>query len=228
MRFKGVLIDFGGTLAYIDEVENTRYEEALVSKLWEYGCELHLKDLDAILADIYASSTKGDLNAPQEFWGLVLGKLGIPEQPELIGALETIKSAHAPAMWKLYDGVLGVLAVLQKKYRLALVSNCTTGTDRVLDSLGLTSFFGCMILSYQTGVRKPDRRMYHEALKCLRLESEECVFVADEISDLEGAREIGIETILVQQGRNRFQDAKNLEFRPDFQISQISEIINVL
>ena len=76
MRFKGVLIDFGDTLAYFDEVESTRYEEALVSKLWEYGCELHLKDLDAILADIYVSSTKGDLNAPQEFWGLVLGKLG--------------------------------------------------------------------------------------------------------------------------------------------------------
>jgi len=228
LHFKGVLIDFGGTLAYLDELENRKYEEAIASALKKYGCERHLRDLPSVLAGTYFSSTKGELKTPQEFWSLVLRKLRIPAQPDLIGGLEAVRNSRFPAMWKLYDGVLEVLSVLQKKYRLALVSNCAVGTDKLMDSLGLADFFSCTILSYQVGVRKPDKRMYLEALKCLKSEARECIFVADEISDLEGAREIGLRTMLVRQGLNTFQEAKDMNFKPNFQISQISEITRFL
>jgi putative hydrolase of the HAD superfamily len=131
-------------------------------------------------------------------------------------------------MWKLYPEVLETLTALKEKYQLALVSNCGLGTDKTIHALGLTGFFSCIILSYQVGVRKPDKRMYLKALKCLGLKAEECVFVADEISDLEGAREIGLETILVQQGLSTLKDAKNTTFEPDFQVNQISEVTKIL
>jgi HAD superfamily hydrolase (TIGR01509 family) len=227
LHFKGVLIDFGGTLAYIDELENRRYEEALASTLEEYGYKRHLKDLASVLSSTYLSSTKGELETPQEFWSLVLRKLGIPVQQDLTGKLEAVRCSHMSAIWKLYDGVLAVLAILQK-YRLALVSNCAVGTDKLIGSLGLAGFFSCIVLSYQIRVRKPDRRMYFEALGCLELEAHECIFVADEISDLEGAREIGLGTMLVRQGLSTFQEARNMNFKPDFQVSQISEITKFL
>lgn len=228
LHFKGVLIDFGGTLAHVDELENRRYEEALVSTLKKYGCELHLRDLTSVLASTYVGSTKGELKTPQEFWSLVLRKLRIPAQPDLMSGLEAVRNSHVSGIWKLYDGVFAVLPILQKKYRLALVSNCAVGTDKLIGSLGLANFFSCTILSYQVGVRKPDKRMYLEALRCLELEAHECIFVADEISDLEGAGEIGLRTMLVRQGLNTFQEAKNMNFKPDFQISQISEITKFL
>jgi len=228
LHFNGVLIDFGGTLAYLDELENRKYEEALASTLKKYGSERHLKDLPSVLAGTYWRSTKGELKTPQEFWSLVLRKLRIPAQPDLISGLEAVRNSHSPAIWKLYDGVFEVLSILQKKYRLALVSNCAVGTDKLIDSLGLADFFSCTILSYQVRVRKPDKRMYLEALRCLKLEAHECIFVADEISDLEGAREIGLGTMLVRQGLNTFQEAKNMNFEPDFQINQISEITRFL
>lgn len=228
MNFKAVLIDFGGTLAYLDEVENKRYEEALILTLKKYGYERRLKDLASVLASIYVSSTKGELKTLQEFWSLVLRKLKIPERPELTDGLENVRNSHAATMWKLYDGVLAALAILKKKYELALVSNCAVGTDKLIDSLGLADFFSCIILSYQVGARKPDKSMYLKTLECLRLEARECIFVADEISDLEGAREIELKTMLVKQGRNTFQEAKDLDFKPDFQISQISEITELL
>jgi HAD superfamily hydrolase (TIGR01509 family) len=228
LHFKGVLIDFGGTLAHIDELENRRYEEALASTLEEYGYKRHLKDLASVLASTYLSSTKGELETPQEFWSLVLRKLGIPVQQDLTGKLEAVRCSHMSAIWKLYDGVLAVLAILQKKYRLALVSNCAVGTDKLIGSLGLAGFFSCIVLSYQIRVRKPDKRMYLEALGCLELEAHECIFVADEISDLEGAREIGLGTMLVRQGLSTFQEARNMNFKPDFQVSQISEITKFL
>ncbi len=228
MHFKGVLIDFGGTLAYIDELENRRYEETLASALEEHGCKPHLEDLTSALASTYFASTKGELKTPQEFWSLVLKKLRVPRQQDLMAELEAIKDSHTSATRKLYEGVPAVLATLQKKYKLALVSNCAVGTDKLINALGLADFFTCTILSYQIEVRKPDKRMYLEALKCLELEAHECIFVADEISDLEGAKEIGLKTMLVRQGLNTFQEAKNTNFKPDFQTSQISEITKFL
>jgi len=228
LTLKGILIDFGGTLAFRDEMKNREYEAALVLVLKKYGYERRLKDLSSVLASIYGNSTKGELKTLQEFWSLMLMKLGIPERPELMDDVQEVRNNHSATMYKLYGGVLETLGVLKEKCKLALVSNCAVGTDKLIHSLGLDDFFSCIILSYQVGARKPDKRMYHEALKCLRLEAQECVFVADEISDLEGAREIGLGTILVRQGSTTFQDAKNVNFKPDFQISQITEVTEIL
>jgi HAD superfamily hydrolase (TIGR01509 family) len=228
MIFKGVLIDFGDTLAYLDEVEFREYEEALVATLKKCGYKRRLEDLDSVLAGIYLKSSKGELKTPQEFWNLMLAKLEIPEQSGLSDIMQGVRNDHETKMWKLYDEAPATLSVLKKKYKLALVSNCAVGTDKVIRSLGLADFFDCITLSYQVGVRKPDKHIYLEALRCLGLAANETVFVADEISDLEGAREIGLKTILVLQGHNTFQEAKDLNFRPDFQITQISEVTKIL
>jgi putative hydrolase of the HAD superfamily len=228
LRFKAVLIDFGGTLAYLDPVENRRYEEALVSTLETQGYKRDLNDISSILADIYVSSTKGEQKTPEEFWNVVLRKLEVPPRQDLVNELEAVRSSHMSSIWKPYNGVLSALAALRKKYSLALVSNCAAGTDKLIDSLGLADFFSCIILSYQIGVRKPNRRMYDEALSCLKLQAHEGIFVADEVSDLEGAREIGLKTMLVRQGTDTFQGAKDVNFKPEFEISKISEIARLL
>ena len=77
-------------------------------------------------------------------------------------------------------------------------------------------------------MRKPDRRIYLEALQRLKLRPEECVFVSDAISDLEGAREVGLKTILIRQGEYTAHGAKDPNFKPDFQCKHISEIIDYL
>lgn len=228
MTLRGVLIDFGSTLAYLDEAENIRYETALVSTLSKYGYKRHLEDLDSVLAGIYVNSTKGELKSLQEFWSLVLKKLRIPENPEVAEDMENVRIGHVAAMWKLYDRVPSTLRSLQKKYKLALVSNCAVGTEKVIDTLGLSGFFGCIILSYQVGVRKPDKHIYLEALRCLELEAYECVFVADEISDLEGARDVGLKTMLVRQGTDTFKEAKDFNFKPNFECSHITDVRDFL
>jgi HAD superfamily hydrolase (TIGR01509 family) len=225
---KGVLIDFGDTLAYLDKIKERKYEAELVSELRKYGYERSLEALSAVLSSIYVNNTKGELKTPQEFWNLALKKLKIPERLELIDSLQLIRSSHEATMWKLYDGVSETLAMLREKYRLALVSNCAVGTDRLIRSLGLADFFVCIILSYQVGARKPDKRMYLEALGCLELEAKDCIFIADEISDLEGAKEIGLKTVLVGQDLTGLQNAKDASFKPDFQISRISEVTKIL
>lgn len=228
MNFKGVLIDFGNTLAYIDKMGNRKYHEALLPKVRKFGYKGDLKELTRQLDDVIWNSMKGEFTDIRKFWEQFIQNLGISIMPAIVDSLENIRSHHSSTIFNLYDGAHSVLADLQSKYRLALVSNCAIGTSDVIKALGLTSFFKCIILSYEVGVRKPHRHMYLEALRCLGLEPNECVFVADEISDLEGAKEVGMKTILVRQGLHTFHDAKDPDFQPDFRCNNITKITRFL
>lgn len=228
MNLKGVLIDFGHTLAYLNEDNVRSYREELVSLFTKYGFKGTLDDLSSVLDRTYRNSTEGEVKTVYELWKLILKNLGIPENSILIKELIRLRKHFVEARWRLYDKVFLVLSTLKKKYKLALVSNCFVGLYDVLKALDLTKFFEQIILSYEMGARKPDNSIYLEALQRLELRPEECVFVSDSISDLEGAREVGLKTVLVCQGDYTTYEAKDPSFKPDFQCKQISEIMEYL
>ncbi len=163
-----------------------------------------------------------------DFWPLFLTNLGVPRDAKLISRLEQMRSGHFTTFSKLYDGVHTVLSTLRKKYKLALVSNCPVGLREVVEALQLDRFFDAVVLSYEARARKPDRRMYLEALQALKLKPEECVFVADEITDLEGAHELGLKTILVRQGERTPRASKDPNFKPNYECVRISETLRFL
>jgi HAD superfamily hydrolase (TIGR01509 family) len=233
LNLRGVLVDFGYTLAYLNEENVKRYREELASILRKYGYNETLDDLVPILDSTYKSCTKGEVKDIYEFWKVLLRNLGMPERPLLVQELTELRKNHVPTRFRLYDNVTSVLSALRKKYKLALVSNCFVGLSDVLEALNLTHFFDCIVLSYEIGVKKPGRRIYLEALQRLKLRPEGCVFVSDSISDLEGAREVGLKTILVRQGEYPFSfvtggKAKDPNFKPDFLCKRISHVIECL
>ena len=192
--------------------------------LRRYGCGRTTDEISHLLDNAYRGSTKGEVKYLHEFWKLLLKSLGIPERSELIQELTELRSRHVATGFKLYEEAVSVLSNLKKKYKLALVSNCAMGLSDVVRALGLSDFFRCIVLSYEIGVRKPHRRIYLEALNTLELEPQQCIFVADEISDLEGAREVGLKTLLVRQGEYTTHNAEDPSFKPDYQCNHISEI----
>lgn len=229
MKLEGVLIDFGDTLAYIDKEGNRKYREAVLSIVSKFGYRGDFEELSLAFDDLIRNSMKGEIKSLQEFWQLLLKNLKINARPTLlIEELENVRSRYSGVVFKLYDGTLQVLEILQKKFKLALVSNCAIGTSDMMEDLELMGYFDCVSLSYEVGVRKPDKRIYLEALHCLGLKPDACVFVADEISDLEGAHDLGLKTLLVRQGSFTTYEARNLDFKPDFECNSISEIRNLL
>ena len=102
------------------------------------------------------------------------------------------------------------------------------GMRDAIDALDLTRFFEDLVLSYEVGVRKPEEQIYLAALKAVELKAGECIFVADEISDLEGARAVGMMTLLVRQGTSTFCEVNNPCFKPDFECNRVSEIVQFL
>ena len=228
MKLKGVLIDFGDTLACIEDNSDRKYREGLLSILIKHGKRVDLNDLTLALEPVYGRSSRGEVKDFKEFWELVLAHLNLIAEPELIRELDDFRSRNFVTIFTLYEGAMWVLPILKRKYTLALVSNCSIGMRDVIRSLGISSFFKGIVLSYEVGVRKPDRRIYIWALQSINLAPNDCVFVSDEISDLEGAREVGLKTLLVRQGSLTTYEAKEADFAPDFQCDSISEITKVL
>ena len=228
MPVKGIMVDFGDTIAYVDPKKYERYIKGLCSILRRHGYKGKLDDLTLLLDGLYHRSSQGEMKSFREFWNSLLKDLRMPKTPRVLSDLDDYRKHNYTGLFKLYEGVISVLSRLREKYKLALVSNCAAGLSGIIRELGIADFFDSIVLSYQIGVRKPDKRIYLAALRGLKLEPFECIFVADEISDLEGAREIGLKTLLVRQGEYITHEAKNPDFEPDLQCDFIANITQLL
>ena len=228
MRVKGVLIDFGDTLAYVDKGGNKKYVEGLLSILKNHGCQHNADELNLRLSGLYYESSRGLISSHERFWESLLSSLDMPVNPRVVKELERFREQNYATIFKLYEDVLPVLSGLHQKYRLALVSNCAVGLSQVIKTLGIAEFFDAIVLSYEVGARKPDKSIYVEAIRQVQLDPGKCMFVSDEISDLEGANEIGMKTLFVRQGNSADPDAKNPNFAPTFQCNRIREIARFL
>jgi putative hydrolase of the HAD superfamily len=86
----------------------------------------------------------------------------------------------------------------RRRYRLALVSNCTEDVPIVWPETGLAPFFDAAVFSATAGFMKPDRRIYELACTDLGVEPAECLFVGDGANDeLRGAQGVGMTPVLI-------------------------------
>jgi putative hydrolase of the HAD superfamily len=96
------------------------------------------------------------------------------------------------------DETYNVLTTLADSHPLGLITN---GVGRVqrekLDRTGLDDLFDAVVVSYDVGVHKPNRRIFDAARDCL--DADTYVMVGDDHNtDIVGAREAGFEAIHIQ------------------------------
>jgi putative hydrolase of the HAD superfamily len=108
-----------------------------------------------------------------------------------------------PRAWTLYPEVLHTLAALkQRGLRLSVISNFDSRLVPILHGLGAGSFFDHILVSSRIGYAKPDREIFHAALKRHALRPEEGLHVGDsDIHDRRGASEAGLRGILIDRRR---------------------------
>ena len=87
--------------------------------------------------------------------------------------------------------MLGVLR--ERGYRTAILSNCSDEEVDALRESVLASLTDTVILSYETGICKPERAIYQLAAERLGVRCEECIFIGDGGSrELYGASDAGM------------------------------------
>jgi putative hydrolase of the HAD superfamily len=86
------------------------------------------------------------------------------------------------------------------------------------EMLGLNQFFDHIVMSTHFGFRKPDPRLFAIACSLLRISPPEAVYIGnDPEKDVMGAKQIGMQAILLDRNQNQ----KNREIEADFYASNL-------
>lgn len=98
-----------------------------------------------------------------------------------------------------YPATKKVITKLAKTHELDIISNCPH--DSLLYELrkhNLLDYFKTITLSCDVGYRKPDPRIYLQALKEAGAKPEQSLFVYHDEIEGEGARKVGMQTALIE------------------------------
>jgi putative hydrolase of the HAD superfamily len=96
-----------------------------------------------------------------------------------------------------YEDVFEYIPLLARHFKLGVISDTWPSLERVFRNVGLRHYFGAFIMSSVLGVLKPHELMYTTALKELGVKPEEALFIDDNIVNVEGARKLGMQGLVI-------------------------------
>lgn len=127
-----------------------------------------------------------------------------------------------PTKTNLFLGSEKVLAYLQKKYTLHIISNGFKESTLIkMDVSGLNPYFTNVIISEDVGVNKPDKAIFEYALDKAKALKHESIMIGDSIeADIRGAQGFGMKAI--------YFNPLNKELPEDvqWQITHLEELLN--
>jgi putative hydrolase of the HAD superfamily len=183
---RAVIFDVGGVLVDYDLQTDQQYvqkalglDDATITAIWE--------DLVLMMGR--------DNKSEHEFWQHITAAYAVPNSNKTKGLLYR---SYAQAM-QLRPAILAYAAALRTKgLRTAIVSNTIAPHAAALSSTGVFGGFDPIVLSHEVGLRKPDEDIYRYALDLLGIMPNEAIFIDDTPEWAEGARRIGIPTVIAK------------------------------
>ncbi|MFL5928238.1 MAG: HAD family hydrolase [Gaiellaceae bacterium] len=132
-----------------------------------------------------------------------LAEADVPE--ELIEDICTIRLGyHRRALVPRAGAVDTLLRLRELGYLLGLITVCSEDIEVLWPETEFAGLFDAEIFSSRVGLSKPDPRIYLACCEALGVEPHEAVFVGDGANDeLEGARRVGMEAILIHRQGER-------------------------
>jgi HAD superfamily hydrolase (TIGR01549 family) len=159
-------------------------------------------------------------------WYTVYRAAGIPkERWEEADGLWRAHYAKHPC--KLISGARQVLRRLARRHALGLVtSGDRVRVTRQLREFALTRIFRARVCGGDTREKKPHPEPLRLALRQMKMEEEECVYVGDTPEDLEMARAVGMRAIAFL---GPFPTEKRLRAaKPEFLLKKLEELPGLL
>lgn len=102
-----------------------------------------------------------------------------------------------------YEERFRMIEVLRKQFRIYLLSNTNsihidfvrTYIDKSFGSERWDNLFDKQYLSYEIGLRKPNKDIYEFVLADIQKHPQECLFIDDSFANIKGAASVGIHTL---------------------------------
>lgn len=101
--------------------------------------------------------------------------------------------------YSFYEDAVKLIPELSEKYKLAVVTDAWPSLENVFKKAGFRKYFSSFVISSMKGVTKPDEIMYKTALSELKVLPEEALFIDDHVKNCEGAKKLGIRSIILSR-----------------------------
>lgn len=229
MTIKAVLFDLYGTLIDIETDESLEEIYRGIGHFLTYhGIDMRRGEVRDRYWEILRRQKRESTEEHPEIdveaiWNIFLKEAGIRSaavRKRLALVLTQMFRGISRKRLKLYPGVKEGLDSLRAEYRLGLVSDAQPAFALPeIKAVGLDGYFDPIIISAPHGFRKPDPRMWHEALERMKLKPAEAIYVGNDMfRDIFGAELAGLKTVFVNsnQGAKSFENTVPHFFATDF------------
>jgi epoxide hydrolase-like predicted phosphatase len=111
--------------------------------------------------------------------------------------------------------VIKILKNSSKDYKIGVITNVSfsryyESRRLILNSLLSKKYIDVIIPSCYFGIRKPNSKIYKEALRKLNVKAEEAVFIDNQIENVKGAAKVGINAILYTTAEKLKKDLRHM------------------
>lgn len=164
----------------------------------------------------YVKTEKEEYLMFKKFYKIFLTKSAYPEVNENITDALARDNVYNDDKFLFFDDVEPSLKLLNKKYKLGVVSDTWPSLKRVFINKGLMKYLSVFIMSSIYGSNKAEKLLFKIALDKLNLKPSQAVFIDDSERNLIAAEEFGLIPILIDRYRednltSRFPIIKSLE-----------------
>ncbi|MGB4984150.1 MAG: HAD family hydrolase [Erysipelotrichaceae bacterium] len=125
----------------------------------------------------------------------------------------------------LYPKSIEVIERLQKEYKLAIITNGQSSTQKKkIENVGLNNYISNIYVGGDFEHQKPHSQIYLQCCEDLGVDPSECLFVGDTFStDILGAYRLNMKCVFLINDRNR-----PMEFDEIYRIYNIEELCQVI
>ncbi|MFX0140529.1 MAG: HAD family hydrolase, partial [Candidatus Hodarchaeota archaeon] len=164
------------------------------------------------------------------WWRETLEKLNVKFNDGDVSQIIILSHNKWRTQISLYPKVKELLTDLKKSYKLALISNISTGdlSRGDMEMFGILDLFDIVVMSSDLEIRKPSPKIFEYVLNKLNIKKEEMIFIGDTLyDDIQGAKNAGLR-MAIHVERNRSYYFPDYYIEPDKTIYNLHEINDIL
>jgi len=230
MSFKAVLFDLDNTLIDFMAMKNAACDAAIAAMI-DAGLELEHKKARELLFELYEKIGIENQLVFNKFLEKNLGRVDYKILASAIIAYRRAKQTFTIP----YPQTRAVLMKIKSKgIKLGVVSDAPRLNAWLrLAEMQLGDYFDVVVTLGDSKKSKPAPNSFKIALKELKMNPEEVLFVGDNPErDILGAKKIGMKTCLAKYGQINYSKGyvttKNSKIKADFQINKICELLKIV
>ena len=133
--------------------------------------------------------------------------------------------------FELREDAKKLLKLSQQQFKVGLISNFTHAPviHKSLLLLRINTFFNAVVVSEENGWRKPNAKIFQDALNRIGVEAKDTIYIGDSpIEDIKGATQAGLTTVFVPSQFNTLKNLKESQQKPDFVAKDLESILSRL